>query len=657
MLSQSVGPRETQQLVRASEAVARADWTGASNELRALLASEVAGTSTPTVASAYLMLATTQESQGLLSDAESSLATALVQYQQQGDSWGQARAMYRLGEIARRQGKLPQAADWFRQSVSISEQTSNGSMLLASLRGLGALQSARGELRAALTTFERASEVNQYVRDGIEASFIARQVNQIKYLFSVSNEVIHAFEIIAEQSIKSGYREGEVVANYGIAAIRVLTGDLEEALLSVEDALPTQNAMGEDISELQSKIDRARSSLKRGEFDSSRGLILSAIQSTRYHLDSPISSSVLPIEVEYRLAEVSALLAVEGESARRYGQVLKRARAEENTSVQIAVLNSLSNRRIANREMNLALGSLQEAVRIAEQASDNTVLVETLLSLGSAYLASQRPQDAAVAYQRALETSQSANNTTEEIESLFGLSSIDRSQADLISARSKLKKALRLARRHALRRQEAVALSNMALLDANNRQYDNAAKKLHAALAICGQLEDREGTTRCLAHLAHVEVDRRHYHRARRYLQRVLSEWLQIGNLREIAETWRDLASVSQYSKQYQEAFSDLSESLRLYQALGDGQLEAVCFFQMGSIFRDMNNIETALLFMAVACWLDDKVKSDYIAVHREHAKSLAKKSQLVSHWNELLQIAETMYGIDKGRGLLAFSP
>ena len=139
----------------------------------ALAAQEPSPTQQRHLAAAYHQLGIVAQARGRLDDAEDWYRQSLTIKEELGNRPGMASTYHQLGIVAQARGRLDDAEDWYRQSLTINEELGNRPGMASTYHQLGIVAQARGRLDDAEDWYRQSLTINEELgnRPGMASTY------------------------------------------------------------------------------------------------------------------------------------------------------------------------------------------------------------------------------------------------------------------------------------------------------------------------------------------------------------------------------------------------------------------------------------------------------------------------------------------------------
>lgn len=634
------------QLTRASHLMSEQDPYGA---LAILIETEKSEIRDQSVMASLLLMRSSIHAE--IGDTDASLKFAQLareKYLSSGDLNGIGESLLRIGKIAFNRLDYAEAERDISGAVKLSRSVENGHMLLRSLVDLSQIVMERGDYKAAVSILAEAEEICVKIGDVWMAKFIRGEKTSADRRDRFQRSVERRFSEALPEILNAENSDRKIQALIGLANIRTMHGDLRGAEQALEGYLDLSKGSS-IVVDIQEKhrylLELATASIANQELWEARDHIREIISDVAI---GSTSDGNLPLEGELQIAKIAIFEDQAHDEIPYLEALVEKANAAGDISIlgEARYLLGVLYLRAGNPE---AAVSMLEKMIQEEGVLDDSIRIRALHELGSAYRDLSRYTEALDAYEGMVSDARTVGDELAEVSAMLGIASVARAKGDQVRARRVLRRTLSISRRDGFLEKEAVSLHNLSFIDASEGKIKEAIRKLKSAIGISRDLDDKSHLAKSLSSLAHLEWEERRFIVARGYTQEALNIWIREGDIEEVAECWRDLSSASQAMGEQMVAVDEAIESLVLYQSVDDIKMEAVCFFQMGSIYRDGTWSISALEMMSIGVWLDTLAGSEFGELHIEHAMMLATGWGLIQEWRNLLDSAPRRYGDDRG--------
>jgi CHAT domain-containing protein len=215
-----------------------------------------------------------------LSDLDTSLVTeqeALDCYSAVDDRAGVGYSLRGLGEVKRAQGNLVAAVDYYRQALAIGRETQDPNILWNAEAGLGACFEQLGEPGQAISHYANAVAVYDAVREGLEVDFLGSTFLADKYeaypaIVRLLAEAGRAEEALAyaekykaKSILESLARSGNLLGDLLPEDLRRRWGEVENELEKIHTALASPEGSNPAASNVSLEERRTELELQKAE--------------------------------------------------------------------------------------------------------------------------------------------------------------------------------------------------------------------------------------------------------------------------------------------------------------------------------------------------------------------------------------------------------
>lgn len=170
---------------------------------------------------------------------------ALEQYQKLGDRYGEANAIFALGEAEMRQGYHEQSRQRTEQSLEIFRALGETKKAAYSLMSIGVLHSQTGDIPSAIVIFEECLALMRTVDD---EQAVARALNNLAITYDYSGDYDRAESLYNESLVirrRINDRLGIVYSLANLGALTMARGEYEAALTLIQEAYERSLPLGE----------------------------------------------------------------------------------------------------------------------------------------------------------------------------------------------------------------------------------------------------------------------------------------------------------------------------------------------------------------------------------------------------------------------------
>ncbi|AFY44275.1 CHAT domain-containing protein [Nostoc sp. PCC 7107] len=250
------------------------------------------------------------------------------------------------------------------------------------------------------------------------------------------------------------------------------------------------------------------------------------------------------------------------------------------------LLLNLSNRQLTNGQIQSALASLQESLRLYQIIGDRTGEATALFRLGDAYFTLGRYRTAINFYKQSLQLSQDFANQSIRVQILEHLSNTYINLGDEKLAKKYQEQATALKKEIGNPDREAAFLGNVGL------DHDAATEYKQAIAFYSQQLTTAKANN---------------------------NYQLQIDSLQNIAATYRK-------SGQYSQAITAYQQQLKLAQELSNNSLVILTFKQIAETYKTQGDFKAAIAFYQQQLKLTDKTQKTEVIKQLGRAYTFAKE-------------------------------
>ena len=170
----------------------------------------------------------------------------LTYYRQVHDLHGENRALYLLGLVHNRLGKIDLSKHFFNEAVEIGQRDYEPRRLMAPLNMLGDIACTEGRYTEAESLFQQSLNIARDLHDRYYQAII---LNNLANVYHYNHQFDHARKIYLESLTickEIGDRDGEAMALNNLGELAVLQGDYAQAVIFSEQALTIARQLGED---------------------------------------------------------------------------------------------------------------------------------------------------------------------------------------------------------------------------------------------------------------------------------------------------------------------------------------------------------------------------------------------------------------------------
>ena len=393
------------------------------------------------------------------------LTTAQALADELDDRWGEANALWGLGEVAWSHGDNQAATEHYTRALALYQQIGYRQGEASTLRGLGDVARSRGDYQAAIEHYTRALALYQQIgyRQG-EASTL-RGLGEVARMRGDYQAAIEHYTraLVLHQQI--GYRQGEASTLWGLGEVARSRGDNQAATEHYTRALALYQQIGYRPGEASSLEGLAELTRSRGDNQAA--------------IEHYTRALVLYQQVGNRQGEASALWGL-GEVAWSRG------------------------------DYQAAIEHYTRALSLYQQVGDRRGEANALWGLGEVARSRGDYQAATEHYTRALSLYQQVGHRQGEASTLRGLGEVARLRGDHQAAIEHHTRALSLHQQIGHRQGEANALWS-GKVARSRRDYQAATEHYTPALFLHQQVGHRQGEANALWSLGEVARSRGDY--------------------------------------------------------------------------------------------------------------------------------------------------
>jgi predicted ATPase/DNA-binding SARP family transcriptional activator/Tfp pilus assembly protein PilF len=167
-------------------------------------------------------------------------------YRQVGDPLGENRALYLLGLIQNRLGKLRESKEYFLAAVAAGRRVEDRRRLTAPLNMLGDIACTEGDYAEAEILFKESLTIARDLEDLFYQAIVLNNLANVyhyNHQFPLARE---AYEDSLSICLEIGDRDGEAMALNNLGELAVVQGEFSQAIVFSEQALQIARQVGEE---------------------------------------------------------------------------------------------------------------------------------------------------------------------------------------------------------------------------------------------------------------------------------------------------------------------------------------------------------------------------------------------------------------------------
>lgn len=155
----------------------------------------------------------------------------------QSDLRLQATAIFNLGTLNYKQGKIDPAIELYQSALNIAEKSKDHKLTIQSLNALGSVYLEKNDIERAIENFERLAEIYKSINDDLSSALV---LNNLGLVYQKNGELEKAFECfnIARRIFRQkNDKYGEASAIKNIAGYYHSSNDYDQAIDNYQKAL------------------------------------------------------------------------------------------------------------------------------------------------------------------------------------------------------------------------------------------------------------------------------------------------------------------------------------------------------------------------------------------------------------------------------------
>jgi tetratricopeptide (TPR) repeat protein len=170
----------------------------------------------------------------------------LAYYRKAGDPHGENRALYLMGLIDSRLGRIEESKRWITAAVEIGQSVADPRRLMAPLNMLGDIACTEGDYDLAGTLFQDSLKIARDLHDLYYQAIILNNLANVYHYNRQFEQARSAYQESLAISKEIGDRDGEAMALNNLGELAVLEGDYPQAVIFSEHALQIARQVGEE---------------------------------------------------------------------------------------------------------------------------------------------------------------------------------------------------------------------------------------------------------------------------------------------------------------------------------------------------------------------------------------------------------------------------
>ncbi|BAZ40686.1 TPR repeat-containing protein [Calothrix sp. NIES-4101] len=507
-------------------------------------------------------------------------------------------------------------------------------------------QFQRGNLKAALLSYEKALQIYRQIKDRTGEAQALGNLGNAYYILGDYRKAIdfHQQGLVIFRQIGDRAGEGRSLGNLGVAYNAL--GEYQKAIEFHQQRLAISKELGDrpgiasalsnlgsvyfSLGEYQKAIEfhqqRLAISKELGDRSGVGKALLNLGNVYYYQGEFPKAidfyQQALTIFPQIRdrrgeglvLGNLGAVYSSLGEyqkAIKLYQQSLAIAKEIGDRAVQGTRLNSLGNAYSYLGESQKAVEFLQQALKIFQQIGDRPGEGNVIGSLGNAYYSQGDYKQAIDFHQQSLAIFKKIGDRSGEGGALGGLGNIYYSLGEYQKAIEFHQQRLQISKQIGERTGESAALTNLGNAYGSLKDYQKAIASYQQALAIDKKIGNRSGIGRALGNLGTVYDALGDYQKAIDFYQQRLKIAKEIGERSGEASVLTNLGNMYDVLGEPKKAIDLQQQALGIFKQIGDRFGEGATLNNLGSTFNKLGNFSEAerVLKQGIEVWKSQRGK------------------------------------------------
>ncbi|MEI2577278.1 tetratricopeptide repeat protein [Scytonema sp. PRP1] len=474
-----------------------------------------------------------------------------------------------LGGIQRRQHKLDQAVDSFKQALAIQEILDEPDGLSIVLNSLGIALQQQNKLDEAVDVFRRQIEISQQLDDKRQE---ARGLNCLGGVLQQQNKLDEAadkFRRRVETSQQLDDKRSQAIGLNCLGGVLQQQNKLDEAV----DVFRRQIEISQQLDD------------KRSQAIGLNGL--GGVLQQQNKLDEAVDIFRRQIEINQQLDDKhSEAIGLNG-----LGRVLQQ-----------------------QNKLDEAVNAFRRRIEISQQLNDKRSEAISLNCLGGVLQQQNKLDEAADKFRRQIEISQQLDDKHSEAIGLNGLGGVLQQQNKLDEAADKFRDQIKINQQLHDKHSEAIGLNCLARILELQCQWEEAEEILKRSQDICVDLDDLKSLSIALTTLSRVLRNQQKWNEAEKILRQCYDLSTKQQDQRGQAIILNSLGRVLHKQggeKKHKLALMYFQESIKLGEQLGDQEHLAKVYTAMGQILLAYGNLEEAVIQLIKGFEIDENLKNE----------------------------------------------
>jgi len=240
-----------------------------------------------------------------------------------------------------------------------------------------------------------------------------------------------------------------------------------------------------------------------------------------------------------------------------------------------------------------ALKTYYHALNIHKAITDNVGMANAFNGIGIVYRSQYQYEKAIIFVEKAMRLHEKVNNSRGLITCYGNMSAIYMDQGNVPKSLHYLLLSLKLARNSNNEEEIARALSNLGLLNIDQKKYKDGLNYSLQALVISKKINDKTGSAYILGNIGHVYFAQKEFNKALECYRNALLLERESEHQAGIAGSLLNVGSVLLLQKKNSEALACYEEARLIQEKVDHGGM-ATIFWNIGNIYRQMNNLSRA---------------------------------------------------------------
>jgi tetratricopeptide (TPR) repeat protein len=251
-----------------------------------------------------------------------------------------------------------------------------------------------------------------------------------------------------------------------------------------------------------------------------------------------------------------------------------------------------------------------QSLKMKEELEDKSGTAYTLHQLGNVYYLQGNYEEAVKKYNQALKIEEKLGDKSGIAKALHQFGLIHQQQGNYEEAAKKYTQSLKMKEELGDKNGITITLHQLGMIHEKQGNYKEAVKMYNHALKIAEELRDKSGTACTLHQLGNVYYLQGNYEEAVKKYDQSLKMKEELGDKSGIAQTLHQLGMIHQQQGNYEGAAKKYTQSLKMKEELGDKSGIAITRYQLGVIHEERVECSSALRNYLISYSIFDQLNS-----------------------------------------------